>query len=54
MKVLLIGATGQIGYALTTALSQTSHQTAVLVRNKRKLAFPGSLIVHTKSWGGSP
>jgi len=45
MKVLLIGATGQIGYALTQALSQTSHQTSILVRNKRKLAFPANVSV---------
>jgi len=40
MKILLIGATGQIGYALTQALSQTAHQVSILVRDKHKLAFP--------------
>ena len=45
MRILLIGATGQIGYALTRALSETLHQTSVLVRNKPKLGFPGNVRV---------
>ncbi len=45
MRILLIGATGQIGYALTHALSQTNHQVSVLVRDKRTLAFPETVRV---------
>jgi hypothetical protein len=45
MKILLIGATGQIGYALTNALSQTAHQTSILVRNAHSLAFPANVNV---------
>jgi dihydroflavonol-4-reductase len=43
MKVLLVGATGQIGYALTQALSKTGHQVSILVRDKNKLLFPASV-----------
>ena len=32
MKILLLGATGQVGQALTKGLSQTEHQVCVLVR----------------------
>jgi nucleoside-diphosphate-sugar epimerase len=46
MNILLIGATGQIGYALTRALSQTVHRVSILVRDKHKLAFPESVRVH--------
>ena len=45
MKILLIGATGQIGYALTSALAKTTHQTSVMVRNKRQLIFPENINV---------
>lgn len=45
MKILLIGATGQIGYALTQALSKTDQAVSVLVRDKRKLRFPESIKV---------
>lgn len=47
MKILLIGATGQIGYALTTALATSDHQLSALVRNRGKLRFPSNLeIMH--------
>jgi nucleoside-diphosphate-sugar epimerase len=39
MKILLIGATGQIGYALATLLASSSHSLTVLVRDKAKLNF---------------
>jgi putative NADH-flavin reductase len=41
VKVRLIGATGQIGYALTTALAKTEHRISVLVRDANRLVFPG-------------
>jgi dihydroflavonol-4-reductase len=46
MKILLIGATGQIGYALAQALVEAGHQLTVLVRNDR-LPFPASVQVVT-------
>jgi nucleoside-diphosphate-sugar epimerase len=49
MKILLIGATGQIGYALTRALSETDHQLSVLVRDGRKLPFPAGVRVIERS-----
>ena len=30
MKILILGATGQVGQALTTGLSRTEHQVCVL------------------------
>ena len=45
MRLLLIGATGQIGFALTNALSSTPHHTSVLVRDARKLPFPANVQV---------
>jgi nucleoside-diphosphate-sugar epimerase len=45
MKTLLIGATGQVGCALTKAMSRTAHQTSVLVRNRRKQTFPANIKV---------
>lgn len=37
MKILIIGATGQIGHALVRALLKTAHQVTVLVRNGHDL-----------------
>jgi dihydroflavonol-4-reductase len=45
MNILLIGATGQIGYTLTLALSSTDHQISILVRDRHKLPFPSSVRV---------
>jgi dihydroflavonol-4-reductase len=45
MKILLIGATGQIGFALTRALSRTSYQISILIRDKHKLTFPENIKV---------
>jgi nucleoside-diphosphate-sugar epimerase len=39
MKILLIGATGQIGYALTQALAASGHQLTVLARRLPQPAF---------------
>lgn len=40
MRILLIGATGQIGYSLVQALARTTHQILVLVRNGTKCRLP--------------
>jgi len=40
MKILILGATGQIGYALTEALAKTRHRVSVLVRDASRLKFP--------------
>jgi dihydroflavonol-4-reductase len=45
MRILLLGATGQIGYALTRALEQTEHQIGVLVRKASGLHFPATVTV---------
>ena len=45
MRLLLIGATGQIGFALTNALSETPHHTSVLVRDAHKLPMPANVQV---------
>ncbi|MEY4728911.1 MAG: putative dihydroflavonol-4-reductase, partial [Pseudomonadota bacterium] len=45
MKILLIGATGQVGYALTHALAAAGHDTTVLVRKVGELTFPKSVRV---------
>ena len=49
MKILLIGATGQVGYALTHALVQAGHDTTVLVRSAGRLAFPAGVQVVTEA-----
>ena len=45
MKILLIGATGQVGYALAHALANAGHETTVLVRDAGRLAFPAGVRV---------
>lgn len=40
MRILIIGATGQIGYSLTKALAQTMHDLRILVRDRTKYLFP--------------
>jgi nucleoside-diphosphate-sugar epimerase len=47
MKILLIGATGQIGFALTHALAKAGHEVTVLVRSAGQLCFPRSVRVVT-------
>ena len=44
MKVLLVGATGQIGYALAAALAASGHALTVLVRGERQ-GFPAGVRV---------
>ena len=43
MKILLVGATGQVGYALTHALAGAGHELTVLVRTAGHLAFPAGV-----------
>ena len=43
MRILILGATGQIGYALAAALSRTEHDVSVMVRNARDLRFPDNV-----------
>ena len=45
MKILMLGATGQIGHALAEALSRTEHEVSVMVRNARDLRFPDNVRV---------
>ncbi len=45
MRLLVTGATGQIGYALVHALARTEHAVTVLVRDARKLPFPDNVRV---------
>ena len=45
MRILLIGATGQIGYSLAKALAQTTHHLTVLVRDRTKRPFPETVRV---------
>jgi nucleoside-diphosphate-sugar epimerase len=45
MKILLVGATGQIGYALLQALHAAGHAVTVLVRDAHKLPFPDGVRV---------
>ena len=45
MQILLIVATGQIGYALALILAKSENQLRVLVRNKKKLPFPNDVEV---------
>ncbi|MHB8843299.1 MAG: NAD-dependent epimerase/dehydratase family protein [Nitrospirota bacterium] len=45
MKILIVGATGQIGSALVDALSNTRHQITVLVRHKHNLPLLANIVV---------
>ncbi len=45
MKILILGATGQVGQAVTTGLSHTEHQVSVLVRDASGLNFPDNVTV---------
>ncbi len=46
MNILLVGATGQIGYALTQALAASGHQLTVMVRRTPQPPFAASVKVH--------
>lgn len=43
MKIVVIGATGQVGYALARALLEAGHEVSVLVRDRSLLPFPKSI-----------
>jgi nucleoside-diphosphate-sugar epimerase len=45
MNILVLGATGQIGYAATNALARTGHQVSVLARSGSRLRFPDNVTV---------
>ncbi len=45
MKILVLGATGQIGQALVDALSRTEHDVSVMVRHARARPFPPNIRV---------
>jgi dihydroflavonol-4-reductase len=45
MKILILGATGQVGQALTNGLARGEHQVSVLVRDKSDLQFPANVTV---------
>jgi dihydroflavonol-4-reductase len=45
MKILLLGATGQIGHVLIRTLSQTEHHISTLVRNAAGQQFPEGVTV---------
>jgi nucleoside-diphosphate-sugar epimerase len=45
MRILVLGATGQIGDALVGALAQTEHQVSVLVRKASQRQFPDGVTV---------
>ncbi|MFO1220693.1 MAG: NAD-dependent epimerase/dehydratase family protein [Burkholderiaceae bacterium] len=45
MNILIIGATGQIGYALARRLATTSHTVTVLVRDGARLGFAAGVRV---------
>jgi nucleoside-diphosphate-sugar epimerase len=45
MNILVLGATGQIGYAATNALARTGHKVSVLARNGSRLRYPDNVTV---------
>jgi uncharacterized protein YbjT (DUF2867 family) len=47
MNTLLIGATGQIGYALAQNLSSSTKKLTVLVREKAKLGFASAVTLRS-------
>lgn len=49
MKILLVGATGQVGFALAYALHAAGHETTVLVRDATRRRFPESVRVVAES-----
>ncbi len=48
MRILQIGATGQVGYALARALAEAGHDLTVLVRGSGRLTFPDGIQVVTE------
>jgi nucleoside-diphosphate-sugar epimerase len=49
MKILLLGATGQVGHALAAALSKAEHQVTALVRSAAAQKFPATVTVIEQS-----
>src|SRR4051794_5427299 len=45
MKIAVLGATGQIGFALTQRLAAAPHQVTILIRDARNLSFPANVRV---------
>ena len=51
MNILLIGATGQIGFALAFRLAATSHSLTVLVRESARLGFAAAVrVIHAPAF----
>jgi dihydroflavonol-4-reductase len=50
MKILLVGATGQIGHALAKKLGASGHETTLLVRDASKAAIPGAKVIEVRSF----
>ena len=50
MKILLVGATGQIGHALAKKLVASGHETTLLVRDASKAAIPGARVIEARSF----
>jgi nucleoside-diphosphate-sugar epimerase len=48
VRILQIGATGQVGYALVRALAEAGHDLTVLVRGSGRLTFPDGIQVVTE------
>jgi nucleoside-diphosphate-sugar epimerase len=42
-NILLIGATGQIGYAIAERIAKTDYKLRILVRNRHKIRFPENI-----------
>lgn len=49
MRILLLGATGQVGHALMAALARTEHQVSILARNASGLQVPEAVTVIERS-----
>jgi dihydroflavonol-4-reductase len=50
MKILLVGATGQIGHALAKKLVAAGHETTLLVRDAAKAGVPGARVIEARSF----
>lgn len=49
MKILVLGATGQIGHAVTCALARTGHQITAMVRDSAHIDFPNNVRIIERS-----
>jgi nucleoside-diphosphate-sugar epimerase len=50
MKLLLVGATGQIGHALAKRLVAAGHETTLLVRDAARAQVPGARVVEARAF----